>query len=102
MCPNEPVNGTSYKDGDADQAVQIVWQAFVNALTVTGRDERRDHQVDIAQKEHESYRPRCPEGWRPAILLWFVVKIKKASCDEDVDNGKWVRNDTAKVRYVNC
>ena len=53
LRPHEPVHTASEDDAGADEAVEVVRQALVHALSVLGRDVRRDDEVDVGEEEEE-------------------------------------------------
>jgi predicted ATPase len=51
--PNHPVNTTSGNDSESNNAMKIIRQSLVNAVVVTGRHERCNDEVDVAQEEED-------------------------------------------------
>lgn len=54
--PDDPIDTTSSDDTKANNAVKVVRQSFVDAVTVTRRDERCDDEVDVAEEEEDGDR----------------------------------------------
>jgi len=97
--PNQPVDSAAGDDGNADDAVQVVGQGLVDGDAVLGRDEGRDHEVDVTGEEEDHDGEGCAEGRVPVVLLAVRVEPDEAEGDEDVDDGEGV-GDYAGGRCV--
>lgn len=64
-CPDNPVNRSGEQNRDTDEAVQVIRDIFVDALSLIRRHERRDNEVDVREQEEDNHRQCCAEGRRP-------------------------------------
>jgi hypothetical protein len=88
--PDQPVNPAAGDDGDADDAVQVVRQGFVDGDAVLGRHKGCDDQVDVADEEEDCDGERGAEGRVPVVLLAVGVEPDEAEGDEGVYYGEGV------------
>ena len=94
--PDDPIDTTSSDDTKANNAVKVVRQSFVDAVTVTRRDERCDDEVDVAEEEEDGDRQGCLDRGIPVVLLLVEVEPGQTGSDKDIDDGQRVGNDARK------
>lgn len=73
--PNDPIYATSDDDSDTNDAVEVVRQRLVHAVTVGGWYERRDRQVDVAEEEEDGDREGGFDGRIPLPGCLVQVEV---------------------------
>jgi hypothetical protein len=95
--PEDPVDGTSNQNSDADNAVDIVGHALVDVLAVGRGDEGSDDKVDVAEHEEDGDWQSSLDRGVPVVLGAVEVEMDETTSDKGVDNGERVRNEARMV-----
>lgn len=61
-CPNKPVHGAGKQETDTDDAVQVVRNRLVDALSIGGGNEGCRDQVKVRKVEDDDDREGCFDG----------------------------------------
>lgn len=97
LGPDGPVDATSEEDGETSNAVDPVGKVLVLVLVGgRGRDEGSNDEVDVAEQEEDDDGERSAEGRVPVPSGAVEVKVNETAGDEDVDDGKRVRDEAIR------
>lgn len=96
LRPDEPVYPASEDDSEPDHAVDPVGQGLVDVLTLLGRHEWGDDEVDVAEHEKDDDGQGGAEGRVPVPLVPLDVEPDQAGCDEGIDDCERVGDKTGK------
>lgn len=95
--PEDPVYGASSKDGNADNAVDVVGHALVDVLAVARWDERSNDKVDVAEREEDGDGQSSLDRRVPVVLSAVEVEVDETTADKGVDDGEGVGNEAMMV-----
>ena len=95
--PDYPIDATCGDDTKANNAVKVVRQSLVDAVTIARGDERRNYKVDIAEEEEDGDRQRSSHRRVPVVLLLVKVDPGETCCDKYIDDGKRVRDTLSEL-----
>lgn len=93
-CPDNPVNTTSSDNTKTNNAVKVVRQSLIDAVSVARWDEWGNDKVDVAEEEKDGDRKRGFHWRIPVVLLLVEVDPYETGSDEGVHDSKRVRNNT--------
>lgn len=91
--PNNPVHTSSRNNRDADHAMQVIGERLVHAVSIRGRHERRNGEIDVAEEEEDGDGECGFDGRVPIVLRLVEVEVDEGAGNEDVDDGEGVGND---------
>lgn len=100
LRPDEPVDPAGEDDPEPNHTVDPVGQGLVDVLAVFGRHEGGNDEVDIAEHEEYNDGQAGAEGRVPVPLVPLDVEPGQAGCDEGVDNGQGVGDETGKIQLA--
>lgn len=96
-CPDNPVHTSGCDNRDANDAVQVVGERLVHAVSIRGRHEGRNGEVDIAEEEEDGDGERGLDRRVPVVLGFVEVEVDEGAGDEDVDDGEGVGDYAGEV-----
>lgn len=74
---------------------------LVDVLAIFRRNERRNDEINVAEKEEDDDRVSGLDGRVPVPGGSVAVEVDKGSGDEDVDDGKRVGNEAMVGMLIN-